>query len=52
VTPSRLYTVTTTNGTMALYAPSPRDAILSGLELMGPDAKLVSCFLVGEWADR
>lgn len=34
---------------MELYATDQRHAILSGLELLGPDARLIRCALVDEW---
>jgi hypothetical protein len=45
----RPYLVVTTAGEMELYATDHRHAILSGLELLGPDARLIRCALVDEW---
>jgi hypothetical protein len=46
---SRPYLVVTTTGEMELCATDQRHAILSGLELLGPGARLIRCSLVDEW---
>ncbi len=39
----------TTTGEIDLCATDQRHAILSGLELIGPDALLIRCSMVDEW---
>jgi hypothetical protein len=41
--------VVTTTGEIELCATDQRHAILSGLELLGPDAHLIRCSMVDEW---
>jgi hypothetical protein len=45
-----LWRVVTSTGQLDLYAPDQREAILCGLELLGPGAALVRCSLLEEWS--
>ena len=45
----RPWRVTTTLGTVEVMAATLQQAILSGLELTGPKARLVRCVKEGEW---
>jgi hypothetical protein len=45
-----LWRVVTSTGQLDLYAPDRREAILCGLELLGPGAALVRCSLLEEWS--
>ena len=47
--PLRPWRVTTTLGTVDVMAATLQQAILSGLELAGPNASLVRCVKEGEW---
>jgi hypothetical protein len=42
--------VITNNGELHLHAPDRREAILCGLELLGPHAHLIRCSLLEQWA--
>jgi len=44
-----LYHIQTTLGTVEVMAATLQQAILSGLELTGPKARLVRCVKEGEW---
>ena len=37
-------------GELHLHAPDRREAILCGLELLGPHAHLIRCSLLEQWA--
>jgi len=42
--------VITNNGELHLHAPDRREAILCGLELLGPNAHLTHCSPLAQWA--
>jgi hypothetical protein len=45
----RFYKVTSTTGSIVIGAYSLREAILNGLELLGPKSTLLSCLTVDDW---
>ena len=46
---ARRWRVATTSGTVRVMASTLQHAILSGLELAGPNASLVACLKDGDW---
>lgn len=47
--PTRPWLVTTTKGTVEVEAKTAAAAILSALELTGPNSSLIKCLRHGEW---
>jgi hypothetical protein len=48
--PRPVWHVITNNGELYLHAPDRREAILCGLELLGPNAHLIHCSPLAQWA--
>jgi hypothetical protein len=48
--PRPVWRVITNNGELHLHAPDRHEAIICGLELLGPHAHLIRCSLLEQWA--